>query len=92
MLGAGAILFGSAHLIAWSFSFPSPAERLLWRTSALLAMFAPALIILIVAKFTPIEDGLSEESRASFFSWWSFVGLLVLIMICFVFGALILDC
>jgi len=30
------VIFGVIHCLAWNFSFPSPAEKLLWRTSSLL--------------------------------------------------------
>ncbi|KAF8969303.1 hypothetical protein BDZ97DRAFT_1915272 [Flammula alnicola] len=43
-----AILFGSMHLIAWSFAFPSRTEQLLWRISTLVIIAEPALFALAV--------------------------------------------
>ena len=39
----GATLFGAIHLLAWSFAFPTPVERLLWRISALLTATVPVV-------------------------------------------------
>ncbi|KZP18110.1 hypothetical protein FIBSPDRAFT_660738, partial [Athelia psychrophila] len=42
-LAVGAI-FGAVHCIAWSFAFPSPAEKLLWRISAATTVVIPFFI------------------------------------------------
>ncbi|OBS26102.1 hypothetical protein FPOA_00045 [Fusarium poae] len=34
----GGIVFGSAHLIAWNFQFPTPIEQLLWRIASLVTI------------------------------------------------------
>ncbi|KFZ19144.1 hypothetical protein V502_03814 [Pseudogymnoascus sp. VKM F-4520 (FW-2644)] len=31
----GALFFGAPHLFAWNFTFPTPAERIMWRASSL---------------------------------------------------------
>lgn len=41
-------LFGGIHLLAWNISFPSPVERTLWRTAALLVCIIPSVCALIV--------------------------------------------
>ncbi|KAF8969315.1 hypothetical protein BDZ97DRAFT_1915280 [Flammula alnicola] len=53
-----AILFGSMHLIAWSFDFPSPTEQLLWRSSALVITAEPAWFALSVLldSFAKLND------------------------------------
>lgn len=38
-----AMAFGAFHCVAWSFTFPSPTERLLWRVSSLIITCAPAV-------------------------------------------------
>ncbi|KAF8969325.1 hypothetical protein BDZ97DRAFT_236349 [Flammula alnicola] len=50
-----AILFGSMHLIAWSFNFPSRTEQLLWRISALIITAEPACLALASLVGTYVE-------------------------------------
>ncbi|KZP07623.1 hypothetical protein FIBSPDRAFT_841118 [Athelia psychrophila] len=45
---AFAIVFGAIHCIAWSFAFPSHAEKLLWRISAIALVGVPAIYIVFV--------------------------------------------
>ena len=40
----GAFVFGAIHGIAWSFDFPTTAERTVWRVSSIITMCAPVLI------------------------------------------------
>lgn len=56
-LGIGATFFGCIHLIAWNFSFPSRAEELLLKTSALITTFGPGPAALVLLS----ADG--EEGR-----------------------------
>lgn len=37
--------FGSLHLIAWSFEFPTPAEQLLWRVATVLSIAVPIVAL-----------------------------------------------
>jgi len=39
---------GGIHLLAWNFAFPTPAERILWRTASLLSMGLPVLLLLLI--------------------------------------------
>ncbi|KZP09595.1 hypothetical protein FIBSPDRAFT_665139, partial [Athelia psychrophila] len=39
------VIFGVIHYIAWSFAFPSPAEKLLWRISALTTAAVPTFYV-----------------------------------------------
>ncbi|KZP12300.1 hypothetical protein FIBSPDRAFT_1050126 [Athelia psychrophila] len=45
---AFAMIFGAVHCIAWSFIFPSHAEKLLWRISAIALVGVPAIYIVFV--------------------------------------------
>jgi len=40
-------LFGAIHFIPWSFTFPTPAERWLWRVSAILITGGPLLLVFL---------------------------------------------
>jgi len=40
-----ATIFGGVHCIAWSFQFPSLAERVLWRMSSVAITCLPAIIL-----------------------------------------------
>ncbi|CAF9930051.1 hypothetical protein IMSHALPRED_008076 [Imshaugia aleurites] len=42
-IGFGGALFGTVHFIAWNFEFPTPVERILWRTSCCLIITIPLL-------------------------------------------------
>ncbi|KAL8685035.1 MAG: hypothetical protein Q9224_006007, partial [Gallowayella concinna] len=41
------IIFGSLHLIAWNFTFPTAFERRLWRTAGVVAAYLPLLPLAI---------------------------------------------
>ena len=43
----GSIIFGGIHCVAWDHYFPTRAERILWRISALVTTFAPLLLPII---------------------------------------------
>lgn len=44
--GSAALVFGAAHCVAWQFTFPTAAERLLWQASSIVTLAAPAVICL----------------------------------------------
>lgn len=46
-IGAGAIIFGCIHLIAWNFVFPTKTEQLLWRIAAMITTTTPLLSVAI---------------------------------------------
>lgn len=62
-----AILFGAIHCIAWSFHFPSTAERLIWRVSSLAAIGAPTVVLVLIIPplLSPIRD---SDQRPGFLS------------------------
>ena len=45
--GASAVTFGGIHCAAWSFAFPSHAERILWRVCCIIIMSVPVLLAVI---------------------------------------------
>lgn len=48
----GGFLFGSIHLFAWNFTYPTYIEKLLWISSSLITALVPLLIILVVGIFS----------------------------------------
>lgn len=44
-------VFGSLHCLAWNFTFPSMAERMIWRVSSISLVSAPIVFIII---YSPI--------------------------------------
>ena len=45
--GASGVTFGAIHCIAWSYSFPSRAEQILWRICCIAIMGVPVLLAVI---------------------------------------------
>jgi hypothetical protein len=45
--GASAVTFGGIHCIAWSFTFPSHAEQIIWRVCCIIIMGVPVLLAVI---------------------------------------------
>lgn len=41
-----AAVFGAIHCVAWSFSFPSPQEQLVWRVASAIVTGAPVVLVL----------------------------------------------
>lgn len=52
----GAIVFGSVHLFAWNFTFPTPVERLTWRVCSSLTIGLPFLILLTGLALNIIDE------------------------------------
>lgn len=46
-----AIVFGLIHFLAWSFTFPSQTERVLWRTTSFILVFEPAIFAVVNLDF-----------------------------------------
>jgi hypothetical protein len=55
-----AMIFGGIHCIAWSFSFPTHTEQILWRASSIAIMSIPFffLVLVLVSSFVPSIFGL----------------------------------
>ncbi|KAF8953236.1 hypothetical protein BDZ97DRAFT_1929852 [Flammula alnicola] len=68
-----AILFGSMHLIAWPFTFPSRTEQLLWRISALVITAEPAWLALAF----PLERFVESDHRFMWVRWLVYIPLLL---------------
>ena len=47
-LTAITVFFGGIHLIAWNFEFPTPAEKIFWRTAGLVSVSLPLIALLVV--------------------------------------------
>jgi len=55
-----ATIFGALHCIAWSFSFPSPAEQILWRVSSVAITCVPVLNWLAYHHLDSVEKAFSD--------------------------------
>ena len=51
-----ATIFGAIHCVAWSFEFPSHAEKLLWIISSLVITSAPAACFILVLWMVSLGD------------------------------------
>ncbi len=65
------ILFGGLHLIPWRFTFPTHAESLLWRTSALYIMLNPVLLSFPLVLFVLLSyhSNVDSDIRSSVIRW-----------------------
>jgi len=61
--GAGSLLFGSLHLLAWNFAFPTSIEKLLWRVAAIVTTTIPTMFIFIMAINRRPEVGTGVAAR-----------------------------
>ena len=43
---ATSLVFGAVHLIAWNWTFPTPLERILWRTSSITCTVTPTIYLI----------------------------------------------
>ena len=73
-----ASLFGGIHCIAWSFDFPSPVEKILWRSSSVGATIMPLFLGLFhILHISPFMQD-DEQSRLKTYvtaeagsqKWW----------------------
>jgi hypothetical protein len=62
-LTTSVMLFGAIHLSAWNFSFPSSAERTLWRIGSIAITMLPVLT-LINSLISSVSYGMREEVRS----------------------------
>jgi hypothetical protein len=72
-------VFGAIHFIAWSYSFPSHTERLLWRSSSVIMVGIPSCVF-VGSWLAPLGDRLDNPNDQS-----------LLWKICFMSVALILG-
>jgi hypothetical protein len=79
-----AMVFGGIHCIAWSFSFPTHVERILWRASSIAIISTPFLVLVFILVFAFLGLNISD-----FFDF--FGHLLAIFLPCiYVFSRLIL--
>ncbi|KIK65966.1 hypothetical protein GYMLUDRAFT_158087, partial [Collybiopsis luxurians FD-317 M1] len=77
-----ASIFGSIHLLAWSFSFHTPLERLLWRIFALAMTVLPILMIVFVIVFAIIFAGFANHT-----DYAEMIGFTIFIIFFFAYAA-----
>lgn len=82
-LGTGAAVFGGAHLVAWNFVFPTALERILWRTSSLITMLSPLVVLVVTWQGNVLTHLFRGRSVAISRDRWlrAFVGLNMLILV-----------
>jgi hypothetical protein len=82
------IVFGAIHFIAWSYSFPSHTEQLLWRLSSVIMVGVPACI-LVGSWLAFLLDGLRHRrNRSSIMEICHNLALLVCVFFAFAFFVL----
>lgn len=59
---AGA-LFGAVHCLAWSFTFPSFVEKILWRTASLGVVGACVLSCVVILTWDRLERQATSETK-----------------------------
>ncbi|KAE8442737.1 hypothetical protein EG329_002877 [Mollisiaceae sp. DMI_Dod_QoI] len=64
----GGVLFGSVHILAWNFSFPSEIERNIWRATSVYSCATPLLLYLFSLMDVFYNVYLNEESQNTHFS------------------------
>jgi len=60
------VVFGSLHMIAWNFDFPTATEKLLWRIASTMFTLLPVLLwgnVIVSVRFHPIPRTLSRRKR-----------------------------
>ena len=65
-----AMVFGAVHCAAWSYTFPSIAERVWWRTSAIAITAIP---ILMAAAFAAFDPFFPPDTFDNLFDYFPFV-------------------
>jgi hypothetical protein len=71
----GSTVFGSLHMIAWNFDFPTATEKVLWRIASTMCTFLPVFLfgtMMGSAFFPPIPRTLSRRTRKLLIllCWW----------------------
>lgn len=81
-LGAGAAVFGGAHLVAWNFTFPTALERTFWRTSSLITMLSPLVVLVVTWQGNILTNLLRGRGASVGRDRWvqAFVGLNMLVL------------
>ncbi|KFY83581.1 hypothetical protein V498_07958 [Pseudogymnoascus sp. VKM F-4517 (FW-2822)] len=59
----GALFFGAPHILAWNFSFPTPVERIIWRTTSLYCSLIGIIMFPIPALPVVLDTLLGESDR-----------------------------
>jgi hypothetical protein len=62
----GSVVFGSLHMIAWNFDFPTATEKLLWRIASTMFTLLPVLLwgnVMVSVRLPPIPRTLSRRKR-----------------------------
>jgi hypothetical protein len=58
-----AVLFGSVHLLAWNFQFPTTGEQLGWRIASILLIVIPTPVLILSMHVFGLERGYPGQSR-----------------------------
>ncbi|KFY43266.1 hypothetical protein V494_02047 [Pseudogymnoascus sp. VKM F-4513 (FW-928)] len=64
-LSFGALAFGAPHLLAWSSTFPTPAERIVWRAAALYCSVFGLVFNFVLLAYEHLGYSLERYSRWS---------------------------
>jgi hypothetical protein len=68
-----AMVFGGIHCIAWSFSFPTHIEQVLWRALSITIMSIPFLMLLLLFVLFPLDLHISAVFAGLFVCFMSLI-------------------
>ncbi|CAG8978272.1 hypothetical protein HYALB_00010224 [Hymenoscyphus albidus] len=63
------VWFGAVHLVAWNFSFPTPAERLLWRATSIYLTGGILLLLGIIVILIMVNDKVEDKGCNRIIEW-----------------------
>ena len=75
LLGGTWLLLGGLHLIAWSFHFPTEAEKILWRVASLVLVAGPPACFILGGLIEGLVSGLRMDSDMSDCAGMSMLGI-----------------